>query len=111
MKGTDTRGELTSHTLNKTDETHNDETTGRVTTDGGRAALQYQPRTDPPSDGIDTFERFSRRLSETECDGCGCTSLDLWITEGATSARAVCPACGTNLSDEQVRARLGGADR
>lgn len=63
------------------------------------------PRTDAPTNGFDTFERFSDRLDDSgaECQNCGSARLDVWITEGATAARTVCVRCGHEHDDEATR--------
>lgn len=63
-----------------------------------------QPRTAPPTDGVDRFERFSQRLEADDadvCPDCGSRSVDVWMTEGASAARAVC-VCGHEWDDDEV---------
>lgn len=62
-------------------------------------------RTSPPTDGFDTYERFSERLDgkDAACVDCGAVELDVWITEGGTAARTVCVNCGHEHDDEVAR--------
>jgi len=62
---------------------------------------KFTPRTTAPETG-DRFERFKQRW-DVECDSCGYSSLDHWMTVGATASCAVCPQCGHEHDHERVR--------
>lgn len=63
-----------------------------------------QPRTRPPEDVIDEHSRFSKTTA-FDCPICGESGIDIWITEGATSAAGVCITNDhESIREDEIRA-------
>lgn len=69
--------------------------------------MSDQPRTDPPATGIDPHDRFLRHSEKGRCPECGSRDLDVWISEGATSAIFKCVDCETEVQHRDLEIEEG----
>jgi len=55
----------------------------------------------PTNQWGETLSRFSKTL-DGACPSCG-AAVEVWITEGATSARGVCVSCDAEVDEDVLR--------
>lgn len=69
-----------------------------------RRRTDTRPRTDAPTNEWGEELPRYQGTREAACPDCECRELEIWLSEGAVSALAVCPACETVHDLEGVRA-------
>jgi len=68
------------------------------------------PSTSAPTNRYgERLERYSR-YEPVECPNCGDVGIDVWISEGAVTARGVCVSSGCEIDEPQLVRALEEGD-
>ena len=63
-----------------------------------------EPSTRSPTNSWgESLDRYNG-YAEIDCPDCDSTGVDVWMSEGAVTARGVCIDCGAEIDEDELRA-------